>query len=284
MEMNSTLIATGMISVLLQISALAEDGTVSALQKVTCGTMNAGAIRNGMVDGRAYSRAPNEKDHHLFGRKPINTRRCNVVEDKRHGNSFHSVCRKIMVYIDPETLDEWINPWIGDTIEVMHVANDPVNMRAYRYEQSEDREPFEFSIRHYGDVTVPAIEVSRLYDNPLGSEYQDYVGRRHNRTEIFNNFYNTEKLLGPEITNVGQNEVAWTRAAQWLAWMEMSDRAGAMIFNATGSSTLNQDDLHAELVEGIETRYPEHAMPSSLNDDRKNETSWKVLKKKRAEK
>jgi hypothetical protein len=41
-----------------------------------------------------------------------------------------------MVSLDPKTneiVDRWQNPWTGETVEVIHVANDPVNMRQPRY-------------------------------------------------------------------------------------------------------------------------------------------------------
>ena len=127
--------------------ATAEDITLtgasafSAMQKMTCGTLDEGVARYGVFEGRTYSRVPGEKDRHLFDVLGINVRHCKVLEDENKGRGFRSVGREIMVYMDPESgeiIDSWINPWTGEEISVIHVANDPVNMRAPRYQVDDD--------------------------------------------------------------------------------------------------------------------------------------------------
>jgi len=133
---------------------------IIARMKATCGTTQEGKPRYGMWEGRAYSRVPGEKDKHIFNVVGINTRQCNIVEDDIKGSGFKSVGREIMMYLDPETdeiMDTWTNPWTGAEVEVLHVANDPVNMRGFRYEKTaEGKNVSPMKLRKYGAITFSA--------------------------------------------------------------------------------------------------------------------------------
>lgn len=274
---------------LLAGAALAEEVTLSgtdaflAMQKTTCGTTEAGVTRYGVFEGRTYSRVPGEKDRHLFDVLGINVRQCAVLNDDTRGRGFRSVSREIMVYMDPETgqvIDSWLNPWTGEEIDVIHVANDPVNMRAPRYERDEQgNSTLEMTLRHYGNVIARSAEIPLFYTNPLGGEYQPYIGGTYHAMEIFNSFYNSERLLDNGRKSIGQSHLGWSRVAKWLPWLEMGDRAGIMVFNASGFSTFDKDRIPARLVQILDERYPEYWTPPPLDDSRPNETSWTVFKK-----
>ncbi|MEE8307200.1 MAG: DUF1838 family protein [Gammaproteobacteria bacterium] len=267
--------------------ALSEEVTVkgadafAVMRKMTCGTLDVGVPRYGIFEGRVYSRVPGEKDRHLFNLLGINTRQCASVRDPKRGDGFRSVSREIMMYLDKETgepADEWANPFTGQTVEVVHVANDPVNMRAPRYEKDADGKRGSVTVRRYGPLTASSGEVPLFYLNPLGGEFQDYVGGRYHAMEIFNTFYPTDELLDSELRSLSQSNISWVRVAQWLPWMTMGDKPGIMIFNATGFSTFEQSLIPGNLMEILESRYPEYLTPPPLADDRVNETSWTVFR------
>ena len=236
-----------------------------------------------MWEGRAYSRIPGEKDRHLFNVIGINTRHCDCTEDKVKGRGFRSVSNEIMMYLDPETneiLDVWKNPFTGEDVEVVHVANDPVNMRAYVFEKDEDGNWANVtSMRQYGGLIASSAEVPLYYTNPLGSEYQAYVGGAYHAMEIFNTFYLTEEITNSSIRDLSQSNIAWSRIAQWLPWMQMGSKPGIMIFNTTGFGTFDRDLIWDLLKEVLDTRYPTYKTPPPLDDKRPNETSWTVFKK-----
>ena len=261
---------------------------ITARKKATCGTTEQGVTRYGMWEGRAYSRVPGEKDKHLFNVVGINTRQCTMVTDPIKGEGFKSVSREIMMYLDPvtdEILDTWTNPWNGNEVEILHVANDPVNMRGYRWEKtSEGKNVYPMPLRKYGDLTFSADEIPLFYDNPLGSDYQVYVGGAYHAMEIFNSIYRTDEILDNTKTRLTHSNIAWTRVAQWLPWMEMGSKTGIMIFNATGFSTFEKSEIWPRLQKILDERYPLYNTPPPLDDARPNETSWTVFKKHMKEK
>lgn len=250
--------------------------------KMTCGTTEQGVTRYGMWEGKLYSRVPAEKDRHLFDVVGINTRQCAQLNDPVRGPGFRSVSREIMVYLDPRTheiIDRWENPWTGQTIDVIHVANDPVNMRQPSYARDAAGKPARTELREYGDVLVSSHEVPLFYTNPLAGDYQAYVGGAYHAMEIFNTFYPRADLLNDKARRIGDPHLAWQRVSSWLPWMQMADRPGLMIFNATGFSTFDSARIPPILRRVLDERYPEYLVPPPIDDARPNETTWTVTKK-----
>lgn len=249
--------------------------------KATCGTTEPGITRFGMWEGRLYSRAPAERDRLLFNVIGINTRQCARVTDPQRGIGFRSVSREIMVYLDPATgeiIDQWTNPWTGEKVTVIHVANDPVNMRAPTFAMRADGTPHKISFRRYDDTLVASSEVPLFYENPLAGEYQEYIGGRYHAMEIFNTFYRTADFLDSKKKRVGESRISWQRVSGWLPWMKMQDRPGLMIFNATGFSTFDETKIPAKLRQILVTRFPSYLTPPPLDDARPNETTWTITK------
>jgi hypothetical protein len=228
-----------------------------------------------------YSRIPGEKDRHIFDVVGINTRQCERHKDPVRGEGYRSVSREIMVYLDPATgeiIDQWKNPWTGETVEVIHVANDPVNMRAPSFARDATGKPARVTLRQYGDLLVSSREVPLFYENPLAGAYQDYIGGKYHAMEIFNTFYSAADFLAPKGPRISPSRLAWQRVSGLLPWMRMGDRPGVMIFNATGFSTFDRAQISPKLMQILQTRYPEYLTPPPLGDARPNATTWTITK------
>ncbi len=250
--------------------------------KTTCGTTEPGVTRYGMWEGRMLARLPGERDRVVFQVVGINVRQCARLSDPVRGPGYRSVSREIMIYLDPATgeiLDQWPNPWTGETVRVIHVANDPVNMRAPTHALREDRTPHRIRLRHYGDTLVASNEVPLFYTNPLAGDYQDYVGGHYHAMEIFNTFYPAADLLDPRVTRIGESRISWQRISGWLPWMKMGSRPGLLVFNATGFSTFDRSKVAPILRQVLDERYPDYWTPPPVDDARPNETTWTVTKR-----
>jgi hypothetical protein len=231
--------------------------------------------------GRLYSRRLGERDRHLFNLQGMNVRQCVTVKDKKRGTGFRMVSREIMLYLDPKTnelLDQWENPFTGETIDVIHVANDPVNMRGATFPKKADGSDFTYPMRISNGKVFMTAEVPLFYTNALAGDFQTYVGNHYQAMEIFDFIADEEDLLNPK-TDIAYPTVAWVRVAQWLPWMEMGSRPGFMIANAAGQKLNSFDELPAILKDTIAERYPEYTAPPPSDDTRPNETSWTFFKK-----
>ena len=107
------------------------EGAVALQRKMSCSLTDREAVTF-VWYGKGYSRVPGERDRHIFNLEGMNVRQCHTLNDPIRGEGYRHVSRELMLYLDPitnEILDKFENPWSGESNEVIHVANDPVNSR-----------------------------------------------------------------------------------------------------------------------------------------------------------
>lgn len=250
-------------------------------QKMNC-SLNEGETVIAWWQGSTYSRVPGEKDRLLFNVEGMNIRQCKEFEDDDRGHGFRSVSREVMFYKDPETneiLRTWKNPWTGEDVEVMHVANDPVNMRGPMYAFSADGKPVEFNATIVGNRVFTTGEAPLFYENPLAGDYQDYVGNKYHAMEAINNYVYKNDLLDGDKAKLEKHVLSWARFSDWLPWMKMGGRTGMVIFSTVGGRVDSYDALPASLKDEIETNHPAYKEPPPIDDPRPNVTSWEDFKR-----
>ncbi len=255
------------------------EGSVQLHRKVHCSLEDNRPVVYGW-QGRAYARVPGERDRHLFNLLGMNVRQCGTVEDPARGTGYRLVSREVMLYLDPvsnEILRHWDNPWTGESVEVIHVANDPVNQRPV-FGRDAEGNVVPFRMREMNGTWMAHYEIPLFYTNPLGGPYQKYVGGTYHATEIFDFNGPLDELLDPR-RDMAYPVVSWVRLAMWLPWMEMGSRPGMMYFNAMGKKLQSYDQLPAALRDEIASTYPEYVAPPPVDDARRNETSWTYMKK-----
>ena len=235
--------------------------------------------------GNIYSRVTGEPDRLLFKGEGMNIRTCVTVDDPKRGKGWRLISREIMLYIDPKTgevVRKWTNPWTGETVDVMHIANDPVNQRPL-FPYAADGTPFKFAGRREGRWIFAPFEAPLFYHNVLGGEYQDYIGGKYHAMEIFDFAYDAEEMLNTK-NPTAYPIVSWVRISDWMPWMKMRGRQGQMVVNAMGNKLKSFDELPKVLKDEIALNYPIYTSPPPLDDQRPNETTWTVFKKWIAEK
>jgi hypothetical protein len=232
--------------------------------------------------GRAYSRVEGEPDRLLFRVEGMNVRQCTSYNDPVRGVGVRQVSREVMIYLDPKTgevLRSWSNPWSGKTVDVIHVANDPVNMRGPSFAKNKDGSSYSLGGRADGGLYFLNIEVPLFYKNPLAGDYQDQVGNHYHAMELFNFIIDEKDLLDRKKDMALTSKVSWVRVAPFLPWMEMGSRPGLMVFNASGHKLASFTQLPQVLQDEIRKSYPAYVAPPPVDDARENETSWTYLKK-----
>lgn len=256
------------------------EGAVLAARKVQCSSVD-GEPSVYWFHGEAFSRVPGERDRHLFNVEGMNIRSCVTVTDPKLGKGWRLVSRELLFYTDPKTgelLRKWKNPWTGAEVDVMQTANDPVNQRPM-FPMRPDGKPASWNATTVGNVWWQTITVPLFYTNPLGGDYQRYVGGAYHATEMFNYFGTVDDITDAK-RHTAAITVGWVRIATWLPWMEMGDRAGMIYINAAGRKLDNFEQLPQLMRTEIDTTYPAWRAPPPLDDQRPNETSWTYFKKK----
>lgn len=245
-------------------------------RKVQCSTIDNQPIVY-WWHGKAYSRRQGEKDVHLFNVEGTNIRACSSITDETKGDGYALVSREILLYLDKDTgepLATWDNPWTGETVDVLHVANDPVNFEAY--EIGRDGQPSTWSGEINDGQWWLRSTFPLWYPNPLAGPYQAEIGGTYHATELFNFFGRTADLLDPE-TTTAKVTVGWSRMSDWLPWMKMNGREGIFWVHTAGAKLQSWDDMSETMKNEIRTNYPDYVSPPPEGDPRDNMTSWKYF-------
>ncbi|MGH1395112.1 MAG: DUF1838 domain-containing protein [Trichormus sp.] len=221
--------------------------------------------------GKIYAFIPGERRKLLFKILGLSVSRCIPTEV----GSWDFTSRELTYYLNPETdeiLRTWENPWTGETLPVIHVANNPVQGR------------FKGKFPALVDVenTTFVFDIFPTYPNPLAadstlSEYSPY--EIYQAAELFKLTVPTADLFNSELNSVSKLQLSWDRMGQWLPWMKMSDRPGHLIYSAFGSKVNDLTELPQLLQDEINNRVPLYKQAPKGFDDGEDMTSWLYFKK-----
>ena len=253
------------------------EGAHKAMRKVQCSLVDNEPVTYYWF-GKAFSRRMGERDKVLFNVEGMNVRSCSTINDPEKGLGYHLVSREILLYRDAKTneiLKTWENPWTGEEVEVMHVANDPVNSKSYV--TGRDGKPITFAGDIIEDNWQMNFTIPLFYPNPLASEYQKQIGGTYHATEMFNFLGNVDDLKDAS-KNTAAVQVGWARMSDWLPWMNMQGRDGIIYMHTAGSKLSSWDAMPDGMKNEIKKRYPDYKTPPPAGDPRPNMTSWKYYK------
>ena len=236
-------------------------------------------------EGNVYTRIAGERDRLLFHYWGMNIRTSKSFQDSVKGYGYRQVSRELLIYLDPKTREvvkTWKNPWTNEEVEVIHIANDPVN-QGMNWAKGE-RGNYKFRGQELEGKFMQTAEIPLFYENPLAGDYQEYIGGTYHAMEIFNFIVDKDELLDAT-KDVAYPVIAWSRVSKFLPWMKMGDKQGYMIFSGTGKKLKGGFDAIPDgLKKEIASNYPTYNHAPPTDDTRPNETSWTYFKKKMAEK
>lgn len=221
--------------------------------------------------GSIYAFVPGEKRNCLFKMVGMSVSRC-IPRDEE---SWDFTSRELTYYLHPDTgeiLRKWENPWTGELLTVMPVANNPV----------QGRFKGKFPAQVDGDRTTFVFDLFSTYPNPLAKEpkFAEYSPQlTYQAAELFKISVPTAELLNPEIISVSQLQLCWDRIGPWVPWMKMGARPGQLIYSAYGGKVSGLTELPQLLQDELDTRVPlyKNAPPSFL--DVEDMTSWLYFQK-----
>jgi hypothetical protein len=227
--------------------------------------------------GSAYLHLYQMQPNHVFDVIGMNIARC--LNDEQNRQTILT-SRETQLYIDATTgqkLIKWTNPYTGETVPVIHVANDPVQSTF---------PTDEFSITGYltseNQVAIPA-DINLFYPNPL---YENETLRNYSKEKIyqagefFKFFTRLNEITNESLTQVNQMDLSWTRISPVLPWMNMSTKYnGTLIFSAQGSKIVSLNQMDQLLLNEILNRIPLYQNAPNCQLDAPSETSWTYFKK-----
>ena len=221
--------------------------------------------------GKIYSFIPGENRKLLFKISGVSVSRCLPTAQ----DNWDFTSRELTYYLSPQTgeiLRLWENPWTGETVPVMHVANNPVQGKFQG----------KFPAQVEGDTTTFVFDIFPTYPNPLGAnpkfaEYSPYP--IYQASELFKLAVPTVDLFNSQLDSVSHLRLSWDRIGQWLPWMKMGDRPGYLIYSAAGCKVTDFTHLPGLLQDEINTRVPLYKEAPKAVLDAEDMTSWLYFQK-----
>ena len=218
---------------------------------------------------------PGEKGQKLFGLEVLGASRFLPIED---GDQI--LHRGVGLYTHLQTgevLARWDNTWSGESVEVIHIQNDPVNSP---FTVETQRGPYRVKFDDLGHTIGFRRQIPLRYPNPLlKAQYPKHTANDwYEAAELFNSFVTKADLADRSMTSLPEVGT-WSRTRPWLPWMEMADRPGYLLYHGRSVKLMNGlDDLRPELRAHIETHYPTYTgAPDTFESP--NDTSWTYFKK-----
>lgn len=244
-------------------------GNVDAYLKLTS-NLDMKSTHFGWIEGYVMGVAPGGAVKNICGFRGIGCNRLIPYEGPEYG--FRRVLREIVFYTDLETgeiLEEMENPYTGEMVRVVPVANDPFNAifkdvwpdpPSYGGLNTEKREPRPFILnwQQIGKHAMMEIHVHLYYPNALDPKkwVRESSGPMNRVTETFNYSFSAEDLQNPDLTTIPSTGV-WGRVTPWLPWMLMGQAPGHCLYNCNFADIKSLEDAPGQnIIEHIAKNYP----------------------------
>ncbi|MFY8095900.1 MAG: DUF1838 family protein [Niveispirillum sp.] len=222
----------------------------------------------GWFRGKVYGVRDNEPVRPLFILDGFSFVRCKRLED----GSYRRMLREIGFYRDAKTgeiLKTWHNPYTGEDVRVVPIANDPFNYTISAFRQplptygglnTEKREPVPFLLdwRHGPDDTViVSTDIHLFYPNALqpGKWPRESAGAFNRVSEMFTYIMKRRDLENPDLTHV-KSVGQWSRINPWLPWMLMGQAPGHISYFCSFGAYDSVNDIPADLREAARAMDP----------------------------
>lgn len=236
----------------------------TALVKMRCATDGSQSILT--WKGSIFAIIPGKPRQRLFHIIGVSLGRC----EKNEEGIWELATRELTYYLHPEThemLHTWRNPWTGEEVTVMHVANNFVGGRFQG----------DFPAEVEGDNATFLFDLFPTYPNPLAGDerFRDYSPQpTYQAAELFKFTVPLPDLLNPHRSTVSWLILSWDRLGPWLPWMKMGDRLGNLIYSACGRKINRLDELPPLLQSEMNTRMPLYKEAPPIGSNQKDMTSW----------
>ena len=234
------------------------------------GNLNVGEQKYGWYSGYVVGVRPGERLRDLVGFEGFGAARLLARED----GGFDKVLREVGIYFDLESgepLDEWTSPYTGETVPVVHVANDPFNQRITEYfpdppqygglnKERPPRRPYLLPWKQRGDRVYLERHIHLYYKNALQPDKwpRESAGEMARVSEFFAYVMKAADLQNQEL-NILPFTGVWNRVTPWLPWMLMGQSAGHCQYQCYMGGG---DDLEAVLsrstLDYVEKNYPKY--------------------------
>lgn len=234
------------------------------------GDLNFGQEKFGWYSGKVMGVRPGEKVRELFGFEGFSMTR---LVDNGDGQ-YLKLLREVGFYTDLKTgevMEEYANPYTGETVPVVHIANDPFNYKIGPYypqppsygglnKQTAPKIPFILPWLETPDGNmVLTTDIHLYYPSALQPDKwpRESSGQFNRVSEMFRFVIDKEKLADPAITSLSYTGT-WSRITPWLPWMLMGQSEGHINYMCIMGAYDDMSVLSPKVRAYAEANYPSY--------------------------
>ncbi len=222
----------------------------------------------GQASGIVHGVRDGEVVKPLFGFEVFSTHRVLRQPD----DSYQRLCRELVFYRDLKTgqlLDQWDNPYSGERVRVVDIANDPFNFRISEFfpdppsygglnTAKPPKRPLLLEWNLVNDHTVTLdSDIHLYYRNALDPAVwpRESSGPMNRVSEFFRYFIRREDAEDPSKTHLPHNGV-WSRVTPWLPWMLMGPDPGHVLYMGRFTSIERPEQAPPAVLARVRERFP----------------------------
>ena len=195
----------------------------------------------GWYKGKAIGVVPGKKNIEICGFEGFSVTRLLPLED----GSYRKVLREVGFYRDIKTgeiMETMENPYTGETVKVVPIANDPFNFTIEQYypqpptygglnKEAPPRIPLLLNWNEMGDKVLLTSDIHLFYPSSLQPEEwpRESPGKLTQVSELFRYIIDKDQLGDPDNTSVSFFGV-WNRITPWFPWMLMDQAPGHIVY------------------------------------------------------
>ncbi len=223
----------------------------------------------GWYGGRVIGVRPGEPDKHVCDFEGFSVARMKHLGD---GN-YRKLLREVGFYLDKDTgkiLDTFDNPYTGEKVNVVPIANDPFNVTFEEYwpeppsygglnTERPPRRPLLLNWRDFGDRVLLHTDIHLFYPSSLQPEEwpRESPGQFTQVSEMFS--YNIQKsdIMAPNSTSI-DNMGVWNRITPWFPWMLMGQGPGHMVYVCDFASRKTSAGIPQQILDAARAIDPKY--------------------------
>lgn len=188
--------------------------------------------------------------------------------------SFWRLCREVVFYRDMASgklMDHWDNPYTGERVRVVDVANDPFNYKLSEWypdppsygglnKEKPPRRPF---LLNWGmadeDTVTLETDIHLHYPSALQPAKwpRESPGAMSRVSEMFRFFARREHVEDPSLDFIPSTGV-WSRITPWLPWMLMDQAPGHIVYLGNMAARRTMDLHPKDVIQRVRDRYPRY--------------------------
>jgi Protein of unknown function (DUF1838) len=200
------------------------------------------------------------------------------------------VLREIGLYTDLKTgeiIEEWVNPYLNETVKVVPIANDPFNHTITDFRPSPPaygglnramppKMPLQFNWTRRGDRLNMASWINLFYPSALQpSKWPRESAQPFAQvTEMFMYQIDWAKMQDPKRTSV-EYDGTWSRTTPWLPWMLMGPTDGHCQYHTFMGAVDDINKIDRKTLDYVEKYHPKYLVaPDKWEEPSLSSLEW----------